>query len=39
VGDVPRPIRRGMVPVVERLRINHYWSGSLEDLATKNRAR
>jgi hypothetical protein len=24
-----------MVPVVERLRINHCWSGSLEDLATK----
>jgi hypothetical protein len=30
-----RPIRPGMTPVLDTLRINHYWSRSLEDLATK----
>lgn len=30
-----RPIRRGLSPVLDVLRINHYWSRSIEDLRTK----
>jgi hypothetical protein len=30
-----RPVSQGQRPVLDRLRINHYWSRSLQDLATK----